>query len=61
MELTRKVPLTDDQLNDLRAASTAHVEEGPPEAFTCDDCDARHRCTLVFDWYNTDGDCIAEK
>jgi hypothetical protein len=29
--------------------------------FTCDECDQRHVCPFVYDPYNTDGDCLAEK
>ena len=29
--------------------------------FTCDDCTELHHCPYVFDLYNTNGDCIAEK
>lgn len=29
--------------------------------FTCDDCTDAARCTLVFDPYNTGGDCLASK
>lgn len=29
--------------------------------FTCDNCASRLTCDLVFDGYNTDGDCIADK
>lgn len=29
--------------------------------FTCDGCDARYSCPLVFDPYNTNGDCLMEK
>lgn len=31
------------------------------EKFTCDECSVRHECSLVFDGYNTDGDCLAMK
>lgn len=34
----------------------AHGE--PKNGFTCDDCGARFTCTLVFDMYNTNGDCL---
>lgn len=29
--------------------------------FTCDDCPLRYTCEFVFDTYNMDGDCLAEK
>jgi len=29
--------------------------------FTCDECKSRFTCHYVFDAYNTDGDCLANK
>lgn len=29
--------------------------------FTCDKCELAPTCTLAFDLYNTDGDCLASK
>jgi len=29
--------------------------------FTCDDCPDQTTCPFVFDVYNQDGDCLAEK
>ncbi len=62
-DITRTVPLTDAQLAADRAKIVAmYAEHGEAiDAFTCDDCGARFTCTLVFDAYNTDGDCLAEK
>lgn len=31
------------------------------KTFTCDDCPAKTTCEWVYDPYNTDGDCLAEK
>jgi hypothetical protein len=31
------------------------------EKFTCDECPDKCGCDLVFDSYNTDGDCLASK
>ena len=31
------------------------------QKFTCDGCGAKDTCIYVFDLYNTDGDCLAEK
>ena len=36
------------------------VEAGSPD-FTCDFCSRRFECVFVFDPYNTNGDCLAEK
>jgi hypothetical protein len=33
----------------------------PEGKFTCDGCRAAPRCSLAFDPYNTDGDCLAGK
>lgn len=29
--------------------------------YTCDKCDVKDTCEFVFDSYNTNGDCIAER
>lgn len=29
--------------------------------FTCHTCDAKDTCPYAWDWYNTNGDCLAEK
>ena len=66
---------TDSQLAQMRfhagieyAMYSAHLftlfPAGPPRLrpqFTCDDCTELHHCPYVFDLYNTNGDCIAEK
>jgi hypothetical protein len=31
------------------------------QEFSCDACGARRTCPFVFDAYNTNGDCLAEK
>lgn len=61
--ITRKVPLTPQELAADRARIVEMYREhvGTIEKFTCDDCGARFTCKLVFDAYNTDGDCLAEK
>lgn len=33
----------------------------PPIVFTCDGCSFAPRCTLAFDPYNTNGDCLYDK
>lgn len=62
-DITRKAPLSETDLAADRARIVAiYAEQGMGiDAFTCDDCGARYTCTLAFDAYNTDGDCIAEK
>lgn len=56
--ITLKVPFTPEVLADVRAHM---VDLTGIDKFTCDECGARFRCALVFDAYNTDGDCLAEK
>jgi hypothetical protein len=54
------VPRTPEELASSRKFSVSQSGY-PPQGFTCDNCKAAPRCKLVFDWYNTNGDCIAEK
>ncbi len=41
----------------------AYYPEGyaAPQNFTCDMCTSAPRCTLAYDSYNTNGDCLAAK
>jgi len=59
------VARTKKQLAEHRRAvllAAEKIARGPtPASFTCDDCELAPRCTLVFDLYNTDGDCLLEK
>ena len=50
--------MTEEALAKLRESNADLFEI---EVFTCDDCPARKMCHFVFDPYNTDGDCLAEK
>ena len=61
--LTRETPLTPEQLAADRAKMVALYEDAglAINEFTCDECGARYQCKLVFDAYNTHGDCLAEK
>ena len=54
---------TDEQLAKLRQKAVAENAEylGPNPVFTCDNCRQRNKCEFVFDTYNTNGDCLAEK
>lgn len=57
-------PLTAEQLAALRKRRVAIASEMRGEApaeFTCDQCTLAPRCTLAFDAYNVDGDCLYEK
>lgn len=33
----------------------------PKQVVTCEGCGANDNCEFVWDLYNTDGDCLAEK
>jgi hypothetical protein len=56
------VPRTEEEIAALRARMVAAAaENGFSDDFTCDKCGAKLTCTLAFDLYNTDGDCLAEK
>lgn len=63
----RKVPLTDAELAADRKLQLDHLQRliviDNPAAFeyTCDRCSDNRVCVLVFDGYNTDGDCLASK
>lgn len=57
-QLKRPVPITEEEAQALRAKAVHLVGE---QKFTCDDCPARLSCTLSYDAYNTNGDCLAEK
>lgn len=50
--------VSDEQVAGYRRAA---VEQWGELKWTCDDCFARRTCEFVFDPYNTDGDCLAEK
>jgi len=55
--------LTENELNLLRNAAREQLaREGETTLkFTCDGCPSRFECEWVYDLYNTDGDCLAEK
>ena len=64
MSWKRDKPLTEDELAAKRKEALAFYEEQGihcSDLFTCDDCPSRFVCTLVFDAYNTNGDCLMEK
>lgn len=51
--------LTDDELADVRALQIESNHD--TDGYTCDTCQLARRCTLAWDQYNTDGDCLLEK
>jgi hypothetical protein len=54
-------PRTKAQLEQNRAVVVADYGGEPSGGFTCDTCSFVARCKLAFDWYNINGDCLAEK
>ena len=56
---TLACPRTEEELNAYRTAiDTAAQADGYAAGDNCDGCARRHVCTLVYDPYNTDGDCL---
>lgn len=58
------VKLDEQSLDNLRVKSLENAREYFGDKivkFTCDDCESRYTCCYVFDLYNTDGDCLANK
>lgn len=51
------------RLDVLRDEVSRHCAKAgyPIAVFTCDGCAMVTRCTLAFDPYNTDGDCLLDK
>lgn len=48
-------------VEERRQSRLDSIGEYPIAAFTCDECAHATRCDLAFDWYNTHGDCLADK
>lgn len=53
-------PRSPAKLAVIRQLSLEHNFEDAA-CFTCDDCEGAPRCLLAFDFYNTNGDCLASK
>lgn len=53
----------EDELKQLRKQAVEWLQaHGIPFRYlTCDKCPSRRECEYVYDPYNTDGDCLAEK
>jgi hypothetical protein len=61
---TWKTSRSPEQLAEERKASIIDAKKTinlSIDKFTCDDCDRAPICTLAFDLYNTNGDCLYEK
>lgn len=57
-------PRTESELAEMRAKSVkdeATFGRHTVDSFTCDDCELRFRCLLVFDGYSTGGECLLDK
>lgn len=53
--------ILEEQLQKERAEALPLIQEYDNDKFTCDECGARYTCIFVFDPYNTNDDCLAEK
>lgn len=54
--------LSEERLQVLRSVFVElYGEDMKSKSFTCDDCGLRATCPLVFDLYNTEGDCLMDK
>lgn len=62
---SRAVPLTDEQIAEMKADNLREfphheVKDGP--SYLCEKCEIRHTCPYSMDPYNTVGDfCLADK
>lgn len=61
-----KIPLTDTELHELKLSVKNNVDgnyryETDCDRYTCNDCPLNKKCSLAFDPYNTDGDCLLDK
>lgn len=55
---------TEKETELLKQRSIATIHAGGYEGelnFTCDSCDLKHKCSLAYDFYNTNGDCLLGK
>jgi hypothetical protein len=57
----RKRPLSSTELANLKQATIDETFTEMDPGFTCDSCRHRPICVYVYDAYNTNGDCLAEK
>ena len=60
----REEPLTPEEFADLRKDCQEDCFRSygfTPVAYTCDSCEKKFVCMLVFDLYNLNGDCINDK
>jgi len=61
---TLKRPRTEKEMEALRKEAidlTHKFITFKNKTYTCDNCDRKHVCTLAYDAYNTNGDCIYVK
>lgn len=57
-----KEAIAEEREKTLQAMKHDKLIDNPKAVvFACDSCDLASRCTLLFDPYNTNGDCLLEK
>lgn len=53
---------TNEELERIREDAIKYCNKiGCSSNFTCDNCPSKLSCKYVYDPYNTNGDCLAEK
>ena len=62
-EWTWKNPIADEDLKLLKSIFSSYFLKIRPDVptCTCDGCPRERICTLAWDSYNTDGDCLYDK
>lgn len=60
---TRQAPITDAALSAIKADAVDELKQfgSETDTFTCDGCSRAKICLLVYDQYNTNGDCLYDK
>lgn len=52
----------EDEMQDALKRGLSHLPRGAKaEDFTCHECKLRLKCTLAYDSWNTNGDCLLDK
>jgi len=59
-KLDKRITELEQQLETANMA-IKHWSEACGEKVTCVECNQRNTCSLAWDLYNTNGDCLAEK
>lgn len=58
---TKRLATPGELVSLRKAAAIDLAKRRIPDKFTCDMCVDAARCSLAFDPYNTNGDCLASK